>query len=115
MKAVPLKTAVPLATDYWILLSGNHLGVLPCLRNWKFVHLPSQAPVGEVAEWLKALVSNTSIGVSLSRVRIPPSPQDRVSSISDEALSCGSASAGPRVAGARSNGRGMVERVEGGR
>jgi hypothetical protein len=31
---------------------------------------------GEVAEWLKALVSKTSIGVSLSRVRIPPSPQN---------------------------------------
>ena len=30
---------------------------------------------GEVAEWLKALVSKTSIVVRLSRVRIPPSPQ----------------------------------------
>ena len=27
-----------------------------------------------MAEWLKALVSKTSIGVSLSRVRIPASP-----------------------------------------
>ena len=30
--------------------------------------------IGEVAEWLKALVSKTSIVVRLSRVRIPPSP-----------------------------------------
>jgi hypothetical protein len=29
---------------------------------------------GQVAERLKALVSKTSIGVSLSRVRIPPCP-----------------------------------------
>lgn len=29
---------------------------------------------GEVAEWLKALVSKTNMGVSPSGVRIPPSP-----------------------------------------
>ena len=29
---------------------------------------------GEVAEWLNALVLKTSIRVSVSRVRIPPSP-----------------------------------------
>lgn len=38
--------------------------------------------LGEVAEWLKALVSKTSIGVSLSRVRIPPSPLDKSSTTS---------------------------------
>lgn len=30
---------------------------------------------GEVAEWLKAAVSKTVIGATLSRVRISPSPQ----------------------------------------
>ena len=33
---------------------------------------------GGVAEWLKALVSKTSIVVRLSRVRIPPSPQRQI-------------------------------------
>ena len=30
--------------------------------------------LGQVAEWLNALVSKTSIGVSLSGVQIPPCP-----------------------------------------
>ena len=31
-------------------------------------------PCGEVSEWLKELVSKTSVGLAPPRVRIPPSP-----------------------------------------
>ncbi len=39
--------------------------------------LPGRGP-GEVTEWPIVLVSKTSVGASSPRVRIPPSPLDRV-------------------------------------
>ena len=58
----------------WILPPGIHPAA-GLERSPFFGYIVSPRLEGEVAEWLKALVSKTSIGVSLSRVRIPPSPQ----------------------------------------
>ena len=38
----------------------------------------NQVPLGEVTEWPIVLVSKTSVGASPPRVRIPPSPLDRL-------------------------------------
>ncbi len=53
-----------LVSDLVILYSFN---ASELLKNSNF-------SIGEVAEWLKAAVSKTVIGATLSRVRIPPSP-----------------------------------------
>jgi hypothetical protein len=62
----------------------GHSAPAPRLKLVTFIATFSPLNSGEVAEWLKALVSKTSIGVSLSRVRIPPSPQNfRMPCVSD--------------------------------
>ncbi len=60
---------------YSVRLSGANDEIRK--SRWGLLRGERRSPLnyqGEVAEWLKALVSKTSIPATVSGVRIPPSP-----------------------------------------
>ena len=65
-------SVIIIVTGLFFLKNQNDLNQ-STLLNTQYIILITKS--GEVAEWSNAAVSKTVIGATLSRVRIPPSPQ----------------------------------------